>query len=110
MSDLQGYIQKRRTQDSEFAEGFTEGYGNFKGRNETMNSYTVVIEPDEDAFHAYAPSLPGCHTFGDTVDEALAHIQEAIMLYLELLQEEGRPLPIEREPIFITRLAVPQVA
>ena len=52
-----------------------------------MNSYTVVIEPDEDAFHAYVPSLPGCHTFGDTVGEALAHIQEAMMLYLELLQE-----------------------
>ncbi|MBK9054976.1 MAG: type II toxin-antitoxin system HicB family antitoxin [Chloroflexi bacterium] len=53
-----------------------------------MNSYTVVIEPDEEAFHAYVPSLPGCHTFGDTVDEALAHIQEAMMLYLELLQEK----------------------
>lgn len=75
-----------------------------------MSSYTVVIEPDEDVFHAYVPSLPGCHTFGDTIDEALAHIQEAIMLYLELLQEEGRPFPVEREPMFITRLAVPQVA
>ncbi len=110
-SDLHGYIQKRLTRDPEFAEGFAAGYRDFKteGRKTNMNSYTVVIEPDEEAFHAYVPSLPGCHTFGDTVDEALAHIQEAMMLYLELLQEEGRPVPIEREPMFITRLAVPQV-
>jgi len=32
--------------------------------------FTVVIEPDEDAFHAYVPALPGCHTFGSTVEEA----------------------------------------
>ena len=75
-----------------------------------IHHYTVVIEPDEDAYHAYVPALPGCHTFGGTIEEALVHIQEAIQLYVEVWLEEGRPLPIEKEPLFITRLAVPQVA
>ncbi len=29
-----------------------------------MRNYTVVIEPDEDGYHGFVPSLPGCHTFG----------------------------------------------
>lgn len=48
-----------------------------------MDSFTVVIEPDEDAYHASVPALPGCHTFGETVDAALLFINEAIALYLE---------------------------
>jgi len=68
--------------------------------------FTVVIEPDEDAFHAYVPALPGCHTFGATVDEARANITEAIALHVESMRENGEAVPIEREPLFITRLSV----
>lgn len=68
--------------------------------------YTVVIEPDEDAYHAYVPSLPGCHTFGATVDEARANIAEAIALHIEAMNEDGEPVPVEREPLYITRLAI----
>ena len=74
------------------------------------NFFTVVIEPDEGAFHAYVPALPGCHTFGDTIDEALVHIQEAIILYLEVLLEDGSPIPVEREPVLVTRLPIPVAA
>jgi predicted RNase H-like HicB family nuclease len=69
--------------------------------------FTVVIEADENAFHAYVPALPGCHTFGDTVEEAQANIKEAIALHIECMQENGESLPLEREPLFITRLSVP---
>ena len=51
--------------------------------------FTVVIEADENAFHAYVPALPGCHTFGDTVEEAQANIKEAIALHIECMQENG---------------------
>jgi predicted RNase H-like HicB family nuclease len=68
--------------------------------------FTVVIEPDEDQFHAYVPSLPGCHSFGSTVDEARANIAEAIELYIEGLVEDGEPVPVEREPIYVTHLSV----
>jgi antitoxin HicB len=72
-----------------------------------MNSFTVVIEPDEDAYHAFVPALPGCHTFGQTVDEALLFIKEAISLYIEGLVENGQPVPVEPEPFFITRIPTP---
>lgn len=44
----------------------------------------VVLEPsDEGGYTAYVPSLPGCISEGDTMEEALANIREAIDLYLE---------------------------
>jgi predicted RNase H-like HicB family nuclease len=44
----------------------------------------VVLEPsDEGGYTVYVPSFPGCISEGDTIDEALANIQEAIELYLE---------------------------
>ena len=73
----------------------------------TIYSFTVVIEPDEEGFHAYVPVLPGCHTFGETVEEARANIAEAIELHLESMLEDGEPIPIEGEPLFITRLSIP---
>ena len=75
-----------------------------------IHQFTVVIEPDEDAFHAYAPALPGCHTFGATVEEAQKNVAEAITLHIESMQEDGESIPVEREPLFITRLSVPVAA
>jgi predicted RNase H-like HicB family nuclease len=44
----------------------------------------IVLEPsDEGGYTLYVPSLPGCISEGDTRDEALANIREAIELYLE---------------------------
>ena len=44
----------------------------------------IILEPsDEGGFTAVVPALPGCISEGDTRDEALANIQEAIQLYLE---------------------------
>ncbi len=44
----------------------------------------VVLEPsDEGGYTIYAPALPGCLSEGDTLEEALANIREAIALYLE---------------------------
>ncbi len=69
--------------------------------------FTVVIEPDEGGFHAYVLSLPGCHTFGDMVEEARKNILEAIELHIQSMLEDGEPVPVEGEPVFITRLSVP---
>lgn len=58
--------------------------------------YTVILEHEEDGgYHAFVPALPGCHTQGDTVDEALENAREAIQAYLESLKAEGEPVPIE---------------
>ncbi len=69
--------------------------------------FTVVIEPDEKGYHVFVPALPGCHSFGDTVEEAQTNILEAIEVHVESMIEDGEPVPMERDPIFITRLSVP---
>lgn len=46
--------------------------------------FKVVLEPDEEGgYTIYVPSLPGCISEGDTIEDALANIKEAIELYLE---------------------------
>lgn len=55
--------------------------------------YMVVIEQCEDSCGAYVPDLPGCVAIGDTREEVLELIQEAIVLHLEMLKEDGLPIP-----------------
>jgi len=54
----------------------------------------VVLEPSEQGgFTALVPALPGCISEGDTRDEALANIQEAIELYLEPVEDDAALSP-----------------
>lgn len=54
----------------------------------------VLLYPGEDGqFVVEVPSLPGCISQGKTRDEALTNIEEAIALYLELLNDQGEPIP-----------------
>lgn len=51
--------------------------------------FKVVLEPsDEGGFTVYIPSLPGCISEGETEEEALKNIQEAIELYLEPVEDD----------------------
>jgi len=52
----------------------------------------VFAPQDEGGYHVYAPDLPGLHTEGDTLDEAVTNAQEALELYVEGLREDGRSL------------------
>jgi predicted RNase H-like HicB family nuclease len=47
----------------------------------------ALIERDKDGLFAHCPDLPGCHSQGDTFEEALANIREAAELYLDVLDE-----------------------
>ncbi|NWF91267.1 MAG: type II toxin-antitoxin system HicB family antitoxin [Ignavibacteriaceae bacterium] len=69
-------------------------------------NYSVVIEPDEKGYHAYVPALVGCHSFGQTIDEARVNISEAIQLHIESMLEDGEVVPEELEPTFVTKLSV----
>ena len=64
--------------------------------------FTVVLEqePDE-GFVASVPALPGCVSQGDTREEALRNIREAIELYLEDCRESGDPIPSESGREFV---------
>lgn len=54
----------------------------------------VLLYQDEDGYWiAEVPSLPGCFSQGDTRDEALINIKEAIELYIEVLEADGLPVP-----------------
>ena len=58
--------------------------------------YTVILEREADGgFHAYCPTLKGCHSQGDSLDEALANIREAIEAYLQSVKAHGEPIPQE---------------
>lgn len=59
-------------------------------------SYTVILEREPDGGYVVSvPALPGCVSQGDTRDEALASIREAIGLYIEDCLEAGDPVPTE---------------
>lgn len=70
-------------------------------------TYTVVLEKeDEGGYHAFCPPLKGCHSQGDTLEEATENIREAISLYLETLIEDGEPIPTDDITIRPVRIAV----
>ena len=54
----------------------------------------VILEPaEEGGYTVYCPSLPGCISQGETREEALINIREAIEIYIESLVEHGEPVP-----------------
>ena len=70
-------------------------------------SYSVFYEQAaEGGFVASVPALPGCHTQGETLEEAERHVKEAIALYLESLVDRGEAIP-EEGPSFQGRVSVP---
>ena len=50
----------------------------------------VVVEKDDYGYYAYSPELEGCQSEGNSYEEALSNIREAVEPYLETLSEEGR--------------------
>jgi len=61
-----------------------------------LRTFRVILEPNElGGYTVMVPLLPGCISEGDTKEEALANIREAIELYIESLQEDGEPIPTE---------------
>jgi predicted RNase H-like HicB family nuclease len=55
--------------------------------------YLVVIEQGQGNLSAYAPDLDGCVTTGQTVDEVLHNMQEALSLHIEGMLQDGDPIP-----------------
>ncbi len=55
--------------------------------------YAVAIEKAESNYAAYVPDLPGCVATGETVEEVKRLVQEAILLHLEGMREDGEPIP-----------------
>ncbi len=68
--------------------------------------YSVVVhEAQEGGYWVEVPALPGCASQGETVEEALDNVTDAIKLYLEVLQEDGAPIPKDEEVVFSVTVA-----
>ena len=62
--------------------------------------YKVIMEPqNEGGFTVTVPALPGCVSQGDTYEEAVKNVKEAIELYLESLRADSEPVPEEHHLI-----------
>jgi len=70
-------------------------------KSEVVQRFEVVYEPDEGGLHVSVPALKGCHSWGETREEARENIREAITLWLETARERGLPFP-DRETVEIT--------
>jgi antitoxin HicB len=65
--------------------------------------YKIQIRPETDGtYTVIVPSLPGCLTFGNTIEEALEMAKEAIEVYIESLAARGKEIPIEEDQIEAT--------
>ena len=58
---------------------------------------SVIIEKDEHGFYAWCPGLKGCQSQGDSLEDAIANIREAIEIYLETLSADERDSVLSRE-------------
>lgn len=59
-----------------------------------MYTYKLHLHKEEEGgYTVTVPALPGCITYGENVDEAIAMAREAIALYVEELQERGEKIP-----------------
>ena len=65
----------------------------------------VVIEKDEHGYYAFCPELEGCQSQGDTFEQTLNNIKEAIELYLETISEDDRKNYFSHE-IYTTSIEV----
>lgn len=66
---------------------------------------SIVIEKDEYGYYAHCPELEGCQTQGDSLEEVMVNIKEAIELYLETLSEDEIKASLSKE-ILTTTLEV----
>ena len=68
--------------------------------------YSVVVhEAEEGGYWVEVPALTGCYSQGETVEEALANVKEAIDVYLEALREQGSQIPRDEEIVFKVAVA-----
>ena len=61
-----------------------------------QNTYRVLLKKEpEGGFTAQVPMLPGCITYGENMDEAIANVKEAVEVYIESLRAHNEPVPDE---------------
>ena len=67
--------------------------------------YLIILEKTSTGFSAYSPDLPGCVSTGDTPEETEANMREAMESHIEVMREDGLPIPVPQ-----TRVSYVEVA
>ena len=71
-------------------------------------TYRIIIEPYENnTFHAFVPALSGCHTWGESLEEARKNIRDAIDVYLLSLRADGESIPEDRGVEVVETVPIP---
>ncbi len=67
----------------------------------------IVLEQEDDGtYSVHCPALKGCHSQGETIEDALINIQEAIQLYLEVANEKAREIIVQHPKSIAIEMAV----
>lgn len=71
-------------------------------------SFAVVIEkePEDPGYFAYSPTLPGCFSSGDTIEETRVNMRDALRLHVESLLARSLPVPQENDVVYVEELAL----
>jgi len=76
-----------------------------ESKTKQIYNYTVLLEKEQDGgYHAFCSVLRGCHSQGDTVEESIENITEAIELYIESLVADNQPIP--REDLIVKPISI----
>ena len=60
----------------------------------TLKFKVELIQEPDGGYIAHVPALPGCHTQGDSFDEIIENVKDAIQLYMDVLSEESTISPV----------------
>lgn len=75
--------------------------------SQNILTYTVIFEPaEEGGYIASVPALPGCLTEGETFEETVNMVKDAIQGYIEVLKEEEQDVPQEKQDVVVTKVSV----
>lgn len=78
-----------------------------KSISKNILTYTVIFEPVEDGGYVVSvPSLPGCLTQGETFEESVMMVKDAIKGYLSVLKNQKQEVPKEKGDIIVTKVSV----
>ena len=79
-----------------------------KNNSKQIYNYTVILEKEADGgYHAFCPVLKGCHSQGDSFEEAIENITEAIELCIESLRADNQSIPFIRFNCKANRVGIP---
>jgi predicted RNase H-like HicB family nuclease len=76
-----------------------------ENKSKQIYNYTVLLKKEQDGgYHAFCPVLKGCHSQGDSFEETIENITEAIELYIESLIADNQPVP--KEDLIVKPLSI----